>query len=55
MYNFIYVVILFFGTFGFILIFWLDFGDFNTKQEQLFAIERAYTHSYARRIAHIAG
>jgi len=50
--QFYLVVILFFVLWFYINIL-LDFGDFNTKQEPTFAIERAYTHVTARRIAHI--
>lgn len=35
MFNSIYVLILFFGTFGFILIFLIDFGDFNKIYEPI--------------------
>lgn len=50
--QFYLVVILFFVLWFYINIL-LDFGDFNAKQEPTFAIERAYTHVTARKVAHI--
>jgi hypothetical protein len=50
--QFFLVVILFFVLWFYVTII-LDFGEFNTKQEPLFELDKTYTHTVARNIAHI--
>lgn len=56
MYNFFCVVILFFGIIGFILISYLDFGDFNMKQAPFkITKKKLYTLLKLAVLAHLVG
>jgi heme/copper-type cytochrome/quinol oxidase subunit 2 len=48
-----YLVVILFFVLWFYLNILLDFSEFNTRQEPIYALEKAYTHIKARGIAHI--
>lgn len=48
-----YLVVILFFVLWFYLNILLDFSEFNTRQEPMYALEKAYTHIKARGIAHI--
>jgi heme/copper-type cytochrome/quinol oxidase subunit 2 len=48
-----YLVVILFFVLWFYLNILLDFSEFNTRQEPIYALEKTYTHIKARGIAHI--